>query len=236
MNDKFLHYTNENKIDSVNSFENNIKGSKLITDIKNKKLYIIIDGQEIYIKHLSLPRLNKYETEKLIFNELNYYINDMSNVVFSYNIYSIHENVQEILVFCLNWSKLDLLKQFADKNNDIAAVYMIQLCFLKYYKSYIKSEKFLFIFKHNDNAYLLMCSSGNMISNKVIQLKDGDCDSENIVKAVNDLYNDYTIPDKIDIYLANMDAPNEMTNYNDRYNIIKLNEVPSEKIVNCCIH
>lgn len=234
MNDKFLSYTSRSNKDAIKVSKNNFENSKVITDIRNRKLYIIIDGHEIYIKHLTLPRLKKEETEKMIYNELKYYINDMSNVIFSYNILNIHENIQEVVAFCLNWSKLNMLKHFTSDNNEIAAVYIIQFCFIKYYKNCIKSNKFMFVFKYNESIYLLICNNGCMISNKVINLEDESVGTHDVAKSVNNLYIESTICDKIDIYFVGVEVPDELRQNSTRYNIFQLDEVSNNEIINYC--
>lgn len=236
MNDKYISYLNKYNIDSVYSIENRMDRAKVITDLRNRRLYVIIDGHEVYIKHLTLPYVNKEETERLIYNELKNYINDISNVIFSFDVYNTHEKFQEVLVYCLNWANLDFLKHYVNNNNKIAGVFMIQFCYLKYYKDSIKSDKFMLVFHYNESMYLLVCSNGNMISNKVFKLKGDTSDDNNMVRSMNELYNEYFASDKIDIYFANIEATKNIKLNSTRYNILQLHQVSNDKIINCCIH
>ena len=69
-------------------------------DIRNKNLYVLVEGETIYIKMITLPLVKKYLINDLIKNELRYYYKDIDHIAFTYKLIKKDKFNMEILVFC----------------------------------------------------------------------------------------------------------------------------------------
>lgn len=230
MNGKLMKFNEDDVCENVEYLESSNKFN-IITDIKRRNLYVIIDGNEIYVKHMSLPSVKKRETEKLIYNELKYYISDMENVIFSYHVDRVHDKIQEISVFCLNWNKLKVFKYLLQNGNKIKAVYLIQFCFLSYFKDAITSDKFIFVFEYADTIYLIYCNENNMCENRILDRVDEKYKVCNIIEFVNGIHDEYRDEGLNDVYVANSSICDELKNTLINYNIIELGPVSKENII-----
>ncbi|MEK6264636.1 MAG: hypothetical protein N2B06_07710 [Clostridium sp.] len=54
--------------------------------IKNKNLYILVEGETVYIKMITLPLVRKHLITDMIKNELRYYYKDIEHIAFTYKI------------------------------------------------------------------------------------------------------------------------------------------------------
>src|SRR5690349_13161918 len=52
-------------------------------DIRRKKIYVIVEGEEVYIKLITIPRVNYSKIEDLIRGELLYYFKEIENILFT---------------------------------------------------------------------------------------------------------------------------------------------------------
>lgn len=152
--------------------------------IRNKNLYIMIEGEEIYIKYMRLPRVYGEQLDTLIQNQLIYlYGTKAEEIFYSYTIFKEKENELEVLVFCVNCEELNELRNSTKYKGVIKKVNLVQFCFLNYLKKYISDSNYLFIFEYNKNLYFIALADNKIIADKVI--KDSEENNELIVKAYN---------------------------------------------------
>lgn len=150
--------------------------------VRNKNLYIMIEGEEIYIKYMQLPRVYGEQLDKLIQNQLIYlYGIKAEEIFYSYTIFKEKENELEVLVFCVNCEELNELNNLTNYNCVIKKVNLVQFCFFNYFKKYISDSNYLFIFKYNENLYLIAVVENKIIADKVV--KDSEENYEIIVRA-----------------------------------------------------
>lgn len=93
--------------------------------IKNKNLYILVEGETIYIKMITLPLVRKHLIVDMIKNELRYYYKDIEHIAFTYKIIKQDKFNMEILVFCLKENNLDVLKNSINNNISLKKVKII---------------------------------------------------------------------------------------------------------------
>lgn len=149
--------------------------------VRNKNLYVMIEGEEIYIKCMQLPKVYGEQLDKLIQNQLIYlYGAKAEQIFYSYTIFKEKENDLEVLVFCVNCEELNQLKNFTNCNGVIKKVNLVQFCFLNYFKKYISDNNYLFIFQYNENLYLIAVVENKIIADKVV--KDSEKNYEIIVR------------------------------------------------------
>lgn len=89
-----------------------IDKEKLKIDLKKKRLYLLIEGEELFIRMMTIPKVSKDKIYSMIKSELEYYFKSIKEIVFTYTITGINNKNIELLVFCINADKLSLLKNF----------------------------------------------------------------------------------------------------------------------------
>lgn len=145
--------------------------AKCIKDIKvhlkNKSLFLVIHGEEIYVKYMTLPKVKKEKLYSLIKNELEYRFKKMDNVMFTYDVAKDNGANLEVIVFCLNWDKVDLLKECAENGGEIKGIYPLQFHVLNKYRKKIKEKDYIFIFIMDKNLYFLGCRDNKIIGNSL---------------------------------------------------------------------
>lgn len=200
--------------------------------VNGRKLFILVEDEEIFFKLITIPKSKKEDMYKIIKNEIMYYFNENKNIVFTYSILKENKDTVDVLVFCLNSEKINILEKHIYKSR-LEKVCLIQFCFLNYFDRFIENRDFIFIFGYNDKLYFLGCLRKQMIANLIIKSDPGE---EEIVNTLNTLVNKcinvYPEIEINTIYFANY--------YNDclkqrlikQYNCEYLSSVDSMKIIN----
>jgi hypothetical protein len=148
----------------------NIKDFQI--DIKNKNLYVLIEGETVYIKLVTLPLVKKYLINDMIKNELRYYYKDIEHIAFTYKLIKKDKSNMEILVFCLKGNNLDILENSLDNNINLKKVNLIQFCFKNYYSNKINEQNYILVFYYNCNLYFLICRNDEIVANNIISVKE----------------------------------------------------------------
>ena len=162
------------------------------TDIKNKNLYVLVEGETVYIKMVTLPLVKKYLINDMIKNELRYYYKDIEHIAFTYKLIKEDKFNMEILVFCLKGNKLDILENSINNNICLKKVNLIQFCFKNYYANKMHMKNYVFVFYYNYNLYFLICSNDEIVVNNVINTKDLLLFKfSNVMNDFLEQYNDY---------------------------------------------
>lgn len=131
--------------------------------LKNKSLFLVIHGEEIYVKYMTLPKVKKEKLYFLIKNELEYRFKKMDNVMFSYEVAKDNGTNLEVIVFCLNWDKVDLLKECVENGGVVKGIYPVQFHVLNKYRKKIKEKDYIFIFIMEKSLYFLACCDNKII-------------------------------------------------------------------------
>jgi hypothetical protein len=141
-------------------------------DIKNKNLYVLVEGETVYIKIITLPMVKKHQINDLIKNELRYYYKEIDHIAFTYKLIKEDKFNMEVLVFCLKGNNLDILKYSIDNNIKLKRVNLIQFCFKNYYSNKIHEKNYIFVFYYSSNLYLLICHNGEIIVNNILSVTE----------------------------------------------------------------
>ncbi|OAA83295.1 hypothetical protein [Clostridium ljungdahlii] len=155
----------KNKVD-----ENVIPVSKIENiriNLKNKRLFILVHGEEIYVTVMKLPKLKSKLLYKVIRDELKNKFKNLDNIMFSYEIVQSSKHNVEVMVSCMNWNNMDIAKTCSDSGADIKQIVPIQFYMWSKYKSKIKDENYIFILNMNDIIYFMACYRDKIILNNV---------------------------------------------------------------------
>ena len=148
----------------------NIKDFKV--DIKNKNLYILVEGETVYIKMVTLPIVKKYLINDMIKNELRYYYKDIDHISFTYKLIKEDKFNMELIVFCLKGNNLDILENSIENNVNLKKVNLIQFCFNNYYSNKINVKNYILVFYYNSNLYFLICCNNEIVANNIVNFED----------------------------------------------------------------
>lgn len=178
ISDQYLSYKdvvskgiiNNKQIDSFEIKAKNLEEIKV--DFKNKKLFLIIHGEEVYVKHMTLPKVNKNKLYFLIKDELRYKFKKIDNIMFTYEVTKDKGRNVEVIVFCLNWNKSDLISKCVEKGAEIEGIYPIQFHVFNNYRKRIKDANYIFIFIMQNNLYFVACSGNEIIGDSVCKMID----------------------------------------------------------------
>ena len=156
----------------------NISPFKDITgiNIKNKNVYIIVEGEEVHIKLLKLPTVSRWDLNSLIRNELVFlYGKKANNIFYTYTVLNETREDIDVLVFCMNLKDVKALEKIIN-NNRIKKINIIQFNMVNYFKNYIKDKTYILIFKDENKVYFLGVTYENLVSNRVVNLNNENCE------------------------------------------------------------
>lgn len=143
----------------------NIDIGNIQVNLKTKKVYVVIEGEEIYIKYFKFPRVNDNKLYELINNELNYlYRNE--KFIFSYKKIRQSTNSIEVAVFYLRAENLDSIDKVI-RGQELKAVRLIQICFFNYYKKFIREKDYFMFFKYDESGYMIFVRNNSIYANEV---------------------------------------------------------------------
>ncbi len=151
-------------------------------DFKNKNIFIVLQGEQVYVKLIEIPKVNKRKIHFVIKNELKYHFKNIDNIMFTYDVFKDNGKSLEVIVFCLNWTKENIIEKCVEKGANIKGIYPIQFYVLNNYKKSIKEHKYIFAFLDEYKLYLLACVDGKVLANSVIRDLKKENFEENIDK------------------------------------------------------
>lgn len=185
-----------NKINNItygNTYYKNTPNIKEFQiDIRNKNLYIMVEGETVYIRLVTLPIVKKNLINEMIKNELRYYYKEIDHIEFTYKLIKEDKFNMEILVFCLKGNNLDILENSIDNNVTLKKVNLIQFCFKNYYSKKINVKNYIMVFYYNYNLYFLICNNNEIVANNIINIKEVVLSKfSSLMNRFLEQYNDY---------------------------------------------
>ncbi|MEG0772916.1 hypothetical protein [Clostridium sp.] len=157
-------------MNKIRYFNESFVDRDFLAKIKNRKLIVIIEGEEIYINIITIPKVKNFKIYDLIKNELICKFNSIDNIIFDYNIIQENEISLEIIVYCVNIGNFHVLNDENDDRVTFSKVNLVQNYILSYLKRFIKEDNYFFVFRYKRNIYFLLVNKGNIIANKVIAM------------------------------------------------------------------
>lgn len=214
------------KKDSVTSDIEKIK-----IKLKNKNVFILVEGEEIYTKYLKVPKVNDKNLNLIIKNQLLYsYGKKAEEILYTYFISNKNKEDIEVVVFCINGGKLEWLRN-CNVNFNLKKINLIQMCYIDYFRRYIMEKNYMIMFKHNSNFYIVALVNDKIIANKIIS--DMECirvvDGLNyIISKVSEYSN---IIKKIYYCNINRETFSKISRIGDNFEFINLGQIDEERIL-----
>ncbi|AGK97685.1 hypothetical protein [Clostridium pasteurianum] len=131
---------------------------KFVNKEFKKNSTIIMENEEIYIKYITIPKINKDKVERIVRDELRFYYRTDADITFSYSILKKSKTSLDLIVFYINSNILNNIDLKDTKN--IKAIYLIQFCYAKYLKDISKYNKYIIAFIYNQRLYFIFCEKG----------------------------------------------------------------------------
>lgn len=145
---------------------------KLINRIKCMlyKPSLIIQGEELYIKDYTYPKMSKKGLELLIEEEIIYNFKHRERIIFNYINTEKKADKQNIKLFCVYSERISSIPQIKKYKE----ILLIQLCFLQYCTKLINKRNYFFILYEGGYFYILGIVNNIIVGNETIK------DNENI--------------------------------------------------------
>lgn len=201
-------------------------------DLKHKRVSILLEGEEINIKLMTLPKVKKEALYDLIKNELFYYFKDLDSIVFNYTILREHKSKFDLLVFCINERKINFMKRCLNPSIKIQGVYLIQFSILNYFKFKIKVKDYGFVFAFRENLYFLYCIENKVLHNNVYKIVADPTELRNLL--YNFMQNSKILYDKevTKVYFSNCDSIEPLNDTVDKIAYENLGNVDETGLLN----
>lgn len=186
-NNKLIIYGNNEEskaIEVKKTILNNVKFNKEYNNeqiksisLKNKTITLIIEGEELFIKTISIPKVSKRYVYYILRNEITEQYGE--KVMFSYEIIKEEKACYNIILYCFHENKYPLLKDSSIYNCNGLRINFIQNYVKDLYIKEIKEKKFILLFSYRNYIYLLKVKNNILTYNKVINSLDFTYDEIN---------------------------------------------------------
>ena len=137
----------------------------------DKNFYVVLEGEETYIKLISIPKLKLDSIEDVVKTELKYNFNNIDDIMFTYKIYREYENKLDLLVYCINSSKYEIIRRCSEIWN-VKGINVIQFCLFNYIKSLVDIKNYIYLYLLNSNLYLTGVSNNQVCCNSITPIFD----------------------------------------------------------------
>lgn len=170
----------------------------------DKNLYIVIYGEEVYIKRFNLPKSKGELLYNLVKNELGFSMGNINNILFDYKITKYMNSCVEVIVFYVNSQKIAFIKENNCYRN-IKKISLIQFAMNKYYRKSIRENNYIMAFIYEKAFYILAVCENTLVGNSVTENIMGE--EGKILGALEIFINKYSeqFSHINNIYLANLD-------------------------------
>ncbi|GAA0125292.1 MULTISPECIES: hypothetical protein [Clostridium] len=153
-------------------------------NLKNKNINVLVEGEELFIKVISIPKVKKNQISSLVKNEVTLRYGD--KVMFKYSVLEEKDNIFKIILYCFHEKKYSLLNDKRIGYSRNLKVEFLQNYVLKYYSKYIQEEKYKMIFQYKNFIYFIKVNKENLLFNKVMKITD----TEKINKLLDEFIKD----------------------------------------------
>lgn len=157
----------------------------------------IAEGEELYLKLISLPQVKRKYRSEMIRNELKMFFKQEEGIVYSYFTCDESKNENKFAVY---YSANNEIFNNIKKNKKII---FFQFAMVKHYYNEINVDNFFMIIKYNEIYYTLLYKNKLLISNQLIK-KENVSEEKYIFKMIYSFLKiNYNLSSNI--YLANCD-------------------------------
>lgn len=183
-------------------------------DLKNRRVNILIEGEELFIKFITIPKVKKRHIDSIVRNEV--LLRYGEDVMFNYNILEVQEKMYKIALYCFHEDKYNLLRDNRIIYSKKLTVEFLQNYIIKYYAKNIKEEKYKMIFSHKNYMYFIKINEGKLVFNKVMELKNKE--------KIDGLINEFIKDKKVTYYF-------NVPNISEKENVRELTPITMDEVI-----
>ena len=137
-------------------------------DFKNRKINIVIEGEELFIKNIKIPKVRKKYLSSIIKNEV--FLRYGENILFTYSIYEEKEKEYLIKLYCFQKCRCKFLQDEKLRESSIVNIDFMQNYVKDFYSKTIKEDKYILIFNYGKYIYLLKVKKNILVFNKIVNI------------------------------------------------------------------
>lgn len=153
------------RIFNINEFK------KIKINLKHKRVYILVHGEKVYVENFIMPKLKEKYLYNLIEEKLKEKFKNIDNIMFSYKILSDNGHNLHIMVFCMNWNNVELLKNFIKNKTEVKGILPVQFYALNRYAKNIKENNYIFAAFFDKIIYFLACQKEKVVFNELFEIQ-----------------------------------------------------------------
>jgi len=131
-------------------------------------LDIILEGEEIFVHNIFVPKVNKIKLDLIVKNQVIKIFYDIENIIFNYEIIRNKRGKLEVAIFCINVKDSLLMNRELFLGANINSVIPIQQLYTNKYNKKIKNGEFTLIIYRNRYVYIIEVENGTIRANRVI--------------------------------------------------------------------
>ena len=182
-------------------FKREYKSNEEIEEIylKNKKIILNIEGQELFIKIIKIPKVKRKYLRDVVQNEV--LIRYGEDIIYNYDVLEEKTNCFKIVLYCAHEISIRCLQNNNVKNGNLIKIDFAQNNIINYYSKMILKETYILIVQYRDYIYFLKVYKNKLIFNKIIQTEKYN---ENDIKMEIDNFLDCNTKYK-NIYYSNLE-------------------------------
>lgn len=158
----------------------NYKGSSVVIEENLRKfnLDIILEGEEIFVHNIFVPKANKNKLDLIIKNQVMKIFYDIENIIFNYEIINKKREKVEVIIYCINVKDSLLMNQQLFLGANINSLIPIQQLYTNKYNKKIKNGEFTLIIHRNNYVYIIEVENGTIRTNRVINVSKENANIE----------------------------------------------------------
>ncbi len=155
----------------MNAYSKDLKSKE---EIKNSKLKIILEGEEIFICRIVTPRVSKSKLYLIVRNEIIKKFRNMDNIIFDYTVFNRTKQNVEVCIYCVNASRLPLLNKVLFDKVYIKSIDTIQQLYIDYCNKRIVEKSYILLVNKGEYIYFLEVKENVLVRNRTMKYMDND--------------------------------------------------------------
>ncbi len=155
----------------LNSYSKDLENKE---EIKNSRLKIILEGEEIFICRIITPRVSKSKLYLILRNEIIKRFHNIENIVFDYSIFNGTKQNIEVYVYCVNAIRLPLLNKGLFDKVYIKSIDTIQQLYIDYCNKKIVEKSYILLTSKENYIYFLEIKENILVRNMTLNCIDHD--------------------------------------------------------------
>ncbi len=146
--------------------------------LRKVNLDIIIEGEEIFVHNIVVPKVSKSKLHSIIKNQVMEIFHNIENIIFDYEIIDVKRKKLEVAIYCINAKDSFLMNRELFLGATIKSIMPIQQLYVNKYKKKIKNREFTIIIYRNEYVYIVEVRNKIIRRNRVINGVNEDINLE----------------------------------------------------------